>query len=253
MVKSVLITGCNRGIGLEFVRQFLTDNSPPEHVIATCRNPENAKDLNTLRKEHPGRLHILQLDVTHWTEYANLVKLVEDIVGVDKGLTLLINNAAILPELEELGDIDIECMLEAYKVNCVAPIILSKHFLPLLKKSSKNYNDETMSIHKSAIVYISSDWASIKERETSEHGSFYPYRCSKSALNMGMKNLSIDLEKDRILVTSIYPGWVQTDMGGPNGELTVEDSVSSMMKMMSNMTETNHGTFVQFDGAPMPW
>ena len=110
-----------------------------------------------------------------------------------------------------------------------------------------------MNINKSAIISISSDWASIKERETSESGSFYPYRCSKSALNMGMKNLSIDVKEDRILITSIHPGWVQTDMGGPQGELTVEDSVSSMVKIMSNLTEKNHGTFVKFDGDFIPW
>ena len=253
MVKSVLITGCNRGIGLEFVRHFLNAKPPPDHVIGTCRDQSKSEDLNALAERYPNRLHIVKFDVTHWNEYDGIVKIVNEIVGVGNGLNLLINNAAILPESEELDVINPECMIETYKVNCVAPIILSKHFLPLLKIASISNEHEAMGIHRAAIVNISSDWGSITERETSECGSYYPYRCSKSALNMGMKNLSIDLTEDKIFVTAIHPGWVKTDMGGSNGALSVEESVCMMMKTLSNMAKENHGSFVQFDGAVLPW
>merc|ERR1712179_50122 len=117
----------------------------------------------------------------------------------------------------------------------------------------KNSDLSAMSIMRASIIHISSDWGSIKERETSEWGSLYPYRCSKNALNMGMKNLAIDLKEDKILVLSFHPGWVKTDMGGSNGELTTEESVKMMMKTMSNMSDDNHGTFVQFNGVSLPW
>ena len=253
MLNSVLITGCNRGIGLEFVRQLLNDTSPPNHIIATCRDPTGSEDLNTLHEKYPNRLHILKFDVTHWNKFGGIVTAVEEIVGVNNGLNLLINNAGLLPKLEGLADINVECMMEAYKVNCVAPTFLAKHFLPLLKTASKKHKHEAMGINRAAVVNISSDWGSITERETSNWDSFYPYRCSKSALNMGMKNLTIDLKDDKILVTSIHPGWVKTDMGGLNGSMTAEESVRSMLKAMCNMTEENNGTFVQFDGVPLPW
>ena len=87
----------------------------------------------------------------------------------------------------------------------------------------------------------------------SECGSLYPYRCSKIALNMAMKNLSIDLKEDEILVTSIHPGWVKTDMGGQDGLLDAETSVKFMKETMSNMTKENQGSFVNYDGTSLPW
>ena len=254
MTKSVLITGGNRGIGLEFTRQFLKGNNLKfDKVIATCRNKFDAKELNRLRDEYPSQLHIIKFDVVKWESYDNLVKEIEDIVGVENGLTLLINNAGILPEREEIRDIDPECMIEAFKVNCVAPIILSKFFLPLLKTASKISNFNGMKIERAGIVQISSDWGSIKERETSESGSLYPYRCSKTALNMAMKNLSIDLKKDKIFVTSLHPGWVKTDMGGSDGELTPEQSVKMMIETMFSLSDEDQGAFIDFNGDSLPW
>ena len=254
MTKSVLITGGNRGIGLEFTRQFLIgDHLKFDKVIATCRNISDAKELKELKDNYPSQLHIIKFDVIKWESYDNLVKEVEDIIGVENGLTLLINNAGILPEKEELRDIDPECMIEAFKVNCVAPIFLSKCLLPLLKTASKISNFNGMNIKRAGIVNISSDWGSIKERETSESGSLYPYRCSKTALNMAMKNLSIDLKKDKIFATSLHPGWVKTDMGGSNGELTPEQSVKMMIDTLSNMSDEDQGAFVNFNGISLPW
>ena len=254
MVRSVLITGGNRGIGLEFARQFLVHNSLNfEKIIVTCRDPLVATELNKLKDLYPTQLHIIKLDVIEWDTYDTLVKDVENIVGVDCGLTLLINNAGILQDKQDLHELDPECMIEAFKVNCIAPILLSKSFLPLLRTASQNSVTSGMSITRAGIVNISSDWGSIKERETSEWGSLYPYRCSKNALNMGMKNLAIDLKEDGIMVTALHPGWVKTDMGGPDGEFTPEQSVLMMLKTMSNMSGEDSGTFLQFNGTSHPW
>lgn len=254
MVKSVLVTGGNRGIGLEFARQFLIQKSLNfEKIIVTCRDPLVATELNELKDIYPTQLHILKLDVIEWDTYDTLVKDVENIVGVECGLTLLINNAGILQDKQDLDDIDPECMIEAFKVNCIAPILLSKSFLSLLRTASQTSVTSGMSITRAGIVNISSDWGSIKERETSEWGSLYPYRCSKNALNMGMKNLAIDLKEDGIMVTALHPGWVKTDMGGPDGELTPEQSVLMMLKTMLNLSEEDNGTFLQFNGTSLPW
>jgi len=254
MVKSVLVTGGNRGIGLEFARQFLIQKSLNfEKIIVTCRDPLVATELNELKDIYPTQLHILKLDVIDWDTYDTLVKDVENIVGVECGLTLLINNAGILQDKQDLHDLDPECMIEAFKVNCIAPILLSKSFLSLLRTASQNSVTSGMSITRAGIVNISSDWGSIKERETSEWSSLYPYRCSKNALNMGMKNLAIDLKEDGIMVTALHPGWVKTDMGGPDGELTPEQSVLMMLKTMLNLNEEDSGTFLQFNGTSVPW
>ena len=254
MVKSVLETGGNRGIGLEFARQFLIQKSLNfEKIIVTCKDPLVATELNELKDIYPAQLHILKLDVIEWDTYDTLVKDVENIVGVECGLTLLINNAGILQDKQDLHDLDPECMIEAFKVNCIAPILLSKSFLSLLRTASQNSVTSGMSITRAGIVNISSDWGSIKERETSEWGSLYPYRCSKNALNMGTKNLAIDLKEDGIMVTALHPGWVKTDMGGPDGELTPEQSVLMMLKTMLNLSEEDNGTFLQFNGTSLPW
>ena len=254
MVKSVLVTGGNRGIGLEFARQFLIQKSLNfEKIIVTCKDPLVATELNELKDIYPAQLHILKLDVIEWDTYDTLVKDVENIVGVECGLTLLINNAGILQDKQDLHDLDPECMIEAFKVNCIAPILLSKSFLSLLRTASQNSVTSGMSITRAGIVNISSDWGSIKERETSEWGSLYPYRCSKNALNMGTKNLAIDLKEDGIMVTALHPGWVKTDMGGPDGELTPEQSVLMMLKTMLNLSEEDNGTFLHFNGTSLPW
>ena len=109
-----------------------------------------------------------------------------------------------------------------------------------------------MSIDKACIVHISSDWGSIYEREISECGSLYPYRCSKIALNMAMKNLSIDLKEDEILVTSIHPGWVKTDMGGAKADISVEEAASGLIDRFSELSIKKTGCFETWDGKKHP-
>ena len=119
-------------------------------------------------------------------------------------------------------------------------------------KTRSEYSGKNFS--RACALQISSDWASVIERETSETGgSIYPYRCSKSALNMGMKNLSIDLKNDGILVLAMHPGWVRTDMGGRDAPLTVDNSVKTMLQTLATLGDKDHGSFVQFDGTPLPW
>lgn len=141
MSKSVLITGGNRGIGFEFARQFLEEDILKfDIIIVACRNPLVAKNLNVSKEKYPTRLFIIKFDVIEWDKYNSLLEEVENIVGVENGLTVLINNAGILPEKEELQVIDSETMINAFKVNSIAPILLSKLFLPLLRTVSNKFD-----------------------------------------------------------------------------------------------------------------
>merc|ERR1719266_2659897 len=118
-------------------------------------------------------------------------------------------------------------MIQTFATNCVAPIFLTRAFLPLLKRAAINAPlDKKMTIEGASVIEMSTAVASIAENG---RGGNYPYRCSKTALNMGMKNLSIDLEKDGILVLAIHPGWVKTDMGGANALISTEDCVKGML------------------------
>ena len=251
MVRSVFITGCNRGIGLELVRQFLKQNPPPQHVFATCRDPNSASNLTTLQEKYPGILHIIQLDVTNWDRHSEIVAEVTNIVGADYGLNLLINNAGILPSLKSLDEMTPGIMLETYATNCVAPIFLTRAFLPLLKTAAEKVPaNRKMTIHGACVVEMSTAVASIAENA---RGGSYPYRCSKTALNMGMKNLSIDLEEDGILVVAMHPGWVQTDMGGPNALISTEECVTAMLDTFDKLGNENHGHFLRYNNTSIQW
>jgi len=251
MVRSALITGCNRGIGLELVKQFLSQDKDLQYLFATCRDPSSAESLKELQEKHKEKLHILKLDVTHWSEHSDVVAYVEKIVGADKGLNILINNAGVLPSSKALDDITPEVMIQAYQTNCVAPIFLTRAFLPLLRTSAKNaLPEQKMTIEGACVVEMSTAVASIAENG---RGGNYPYRCSKSALNMGMKNLSIDLEKEGILVMAMHPGWVKTDMGGPDALITTEECATEMLNTLQKLNASNQGCFLRYNNTEIQW
>ena len=127
--ETVLITGANRGIGLSLVRQVLT-TTHAKHVIATTRQSSHP-ELDQLRDKHPNRLHVLQLEGTNYNSFPQFVKQVEAIVG-DQGLDTVINNAGILLD-KRLDSVTAEDMLKNFEVNSVAPLMLTKALLPLLK------------------------------------------------------------------------------------------------------------------------
>ncbi|XP_040569813.1 C-signal [Lepeophtheirus salmonis] len=243
--KTVLITGCNRGIGLGLVKEFLKVDKVNK-IIATCRNKAKAEELVSL--ESNSRLKVLELDVAKYEDdYKDFVAQVSEELGSD-GLNLLINNAGIIGEIQSLGDLTSEAMIETYKVNCIAPTILARALLPLLKKVAKP--DAGFGCDNAAIIQMSTSVASIAENG---FGGMYPYRCSKTALNMAMKNVSLELKKDGILVLSLHPGWVKTDMGGSNAQITVEECVSAMVRTLCQLSDKDHGAFIRYNNTPVAW
>lgn len=214
--SSVFITGCNRGIGLAFVKHILNLPSVPKHIFATCRSlkAENARELADLAQKH-SNLHVLEFDASDVSS-GRLPEIVEKVEATlaDFGLNLLINNAGINIR-ESFKDVTAESMTKCYKVNTIAPLMITKAFLPLLQRAASV--KDIPSQPRAAVVNISSILGSIELNSASRKP--IPYCASKAALNMVTKSFSIDLAKDGIIAVAVHPGWVQTDMGGKNGNI----------------------------------
>nr|XP_056718508.1 C-factor-like [Euleptes europaea] len=250
---SVLLTGANRGIGLEIVKRLLEKANPPKMVFATCRDPEGARgqELKSLASKHPN-LKILQLETTDPASVEAAAKKVKAHLG-DCGLNLLINNAGVMPPCT-LESATAKDMLDVYNTNTVGPMLVTKAFLPLLKKAAHASKQKGMSCGKAAIVNMSTILASIEK--TPETYFFIPvvsYRCSKTALNMLTKCQSMGYKDEGILCTALHPGWVKTELGSDQADLTVEESVDGIMKVLCNLSEKEHGVLVSWEGKVLPW
>ena len=242
--KSIFITGCNRGIGLELVKQILNLSTPPRNIFATCRSIEIASELKNLAASN-SNLHLIEFDVTDFQAIGHVVSEVEkNLEG--QGLNLVINNAGVM-DSAKLNDVTAEGMIDVLNTNVVAPLMLTKGLLPLLRRAASQSNDQGST--KALVANMSSSLGSIANTK----GGLYPYRTSKAALNMVTKSLSIDLEKDGIMTVSLHPGWVQTDMGGSNAAVTTEQSVQGLLSVIASLDESKNGGFLSFSGEILPW
>lgn len=244
--QSVLITGCNRGIGLELVKQLANKT---EALFAGCRKPDAAKELLEIAESHKN-ISVLELDVTNEHSIQTAVKKVSNIVGKN-GLNCLINNAGVANKGEsQIHTITAKGLRDLYEVNAVAPAMMVKAFLPLLKQASSACDGDVMSVSRAAVLNVSSELSSI---EKNIKAGVYGYRMSKIALNMLTMNLSIELKQHRILAVSLHPGWVKTDMGGKRARVKVFDSVEKLINVTSNFTETSNGLLYSWEGEILPW
>ncbi len=234
-MQRVLVTGGSRGLGLEFVRQCLARGNL---VFAGCRNPENAVDLQTLSVARPEQLTILTLDVTDEVAIDASVQAIRSHVD---GLDLLINNAGAYPRGETPTTLNATTMLQAFQLNCVAPMIVAQRCLDLLRAGNHP-----------KIVNISSKMGSLWWKEK-EGGGDYSYCSSKAALNMLTRTLAFDLRSDGIIVVALNPGWVQTDMGGNSADLTPTESVRGMLDVIERLTEADTSRFFTWEGQEHPW
>jgi len=263
VASSILVTGANRGIGLELVKQLASFGGSPKPglIIAACRNPADAAELNQLSSSSPAtkggtEIAVIRLDVTDAASIEESYRAASTLCG-GAGLNLIINNAGVFPAKYEPEKFGFESMTEAMKGNAVGPMILTKTFRPLLVKGAQaaaaagggGGSSSVMSTAKAAVVMMSSNLGSLANMENPTFPPTYPYyayNASKAALNMVMKCLSLELAADGILVSSIHPGWVKTDMGGEMAPLTKEDSVAHMIATIAKM-ET--GKFYNYDFA----
>ena len=247
--KSIFITGGNRGIGLEFVKQFLTLPYPPEYIFATCRSLESASELNSLSEVNKN-LHVVQLDVNDFESFNQVVSEVDRKLE-GHGLDILLNNAGIV-DRTTLDEVTAEEVINVYKTNTVAPLMLVKAFRPLLRRAASQRSGEDST--KACVVNISSGLGSITENTGRPwFRPWYPYRASKVALNMITKSLSIDLKSDGIMAVALHPGWVKTDMGGPDAPVLTNESVEGLLTVIGSLDESKNGGFFDFNGKALPW
>ncbi|XP_063169281.1 C-signal-like [Candoia aspera] len=252
--RSVLVTGSNRGLGLELVRQLVGKSNPPQWIFATCRDPAGprAQDLKNLADQHQ-QIVIVPLDTCDPSSVqAAAAKVTEHLKGA--GLNLLINNAGIL-KLSTIETETPENMSEVYKTNVIGPMIVSQTFLPLLRKASQESPQKGMSCSKAAIINVTSECGSITNVFAWNLSELISYRCSKSALNMLTRCQSLHFAKDEILCITLHPGWVQTDMGNELGTppLTMEQSLRAILHTLARLSEKDQGTFVNWEGNHLPW
>ena len=232
-MERVLVSGANRGIGLEFVRQWLQRGDV--RVFATARRPQQATELNALACP---RLTILPMDV----RAPESIRAAVAAVAADlDGLDLLVNNAAIKPpdHEEALATLDADSMLRTLQVNCVGPLLLARECAPLLRRGARP-----------RIVNISSGLGSLTRKQS---GGGYAYGASKAALNMVTRGLAADLGPAGVTVISLHPGWVRTAMGGWNATLPAADSVRDMLERIAALTPAHNGTSLDHEGHTVPW
>ena len=229
-----LITGANRGLGLEFVRQLLARG---DAVTACCRAPDQATELKSLGQDAGDRFKTLALDVTDAQAIATLPDHLKDGPPVD----VVINNAGVAAGHEAFGKFEAETMERVLRINSVAPMLITQAVAPLLEKSGT----------APKIACITSQLGSITNANDLSFG--LSYGMSKAALNMGVKKLSSEMTRRGISLIALHPGWVQTDMGGKNATLKPEQSISGMLKVIDGLTTDDNGRFLTYAGAELPW
>lgn len=229
-MKTILITGANRGLGLEFVSQL----SKAAHVIACCRAPQEAKELQQFAKKHQN-IEIVTLDVT---DDDSIQSLAQQLKG--NSLDWLINNAGISGEPGiTIGKIPRDNFLRVFNTNCVGTLKVSEAFLPHLAQGKDKL-----------IVSISSQMGSIS---ANDQGKSYAYRTSKAALNCAMRAFALDVAEQGIHCLLLHPGWVKTNMGGLEAAIDVQTSVSSMLKVIESHKTSHAEALYSYDGSVIGW
>ncbi len=229
--STILITGANRGIGLELTRQFSEDGW---QVLACCRSPEDAEDLKVLAAEYPA-VEMFLLDVTNYDQLAALSSQLKD-----RPIDILLSNAGIYgPRGVSFGEVDAVAWRQVLEVNTIAPLMLAQAFI------------EQVAISRQKLVaMISSKMGSIADNGS---GGSYIYRTSKTAVNQVVKSIANDVEGRGISAISLHPGWVRTEMGGLNGEIEVNESVAGLKQVLTGAGLVQSGQFFNFDGSVIPW
>jgi NAD(P)-dependent dehydrogenase (short-subunit alcohol dehydrogenase family) len=225
----VLITGANRGLGLEFTKQYAAEGWD---VLACCREPQQATALQALAGAH-SNIKIHHLDVAN---FAQIDALALQLKG--QAIDVLINNAGVYPP-STFGDTNYDDWAEAFKINAMASLKMAEAFVTHVTKSELK-----------KIATLTSKMGSLDDNTS---GESYIYRTSKTAVNMVMKSLSIDLKPYGISVVTLHPGWVQTDMGGPNGLISAHTSVMGLRKVIDDLSLNNTGKFIAYNGSEIAW
>jgi NAD(P)-dependent dehydrogenase (short-subunit alcohol dehydrogenase family) len=231
-MPTVLITGANRGLGLEFTRQYLSDGWG---VIAACRHPTQASALLRLERDAKGTLTVVEMDVA---DSASVLRAAARVP--DAPIDVLINGAGVMGGAgQSLGAIDYHDWIQVLEVNVLGAARVCEAFLERMAASERRL-----------IVTITSGMGSLADNTS---GGFIAYRTSKAAVNMLMRSVAVDLKSRGITCVVINPGWVKTDMGGANARLSPAESIAAMRQLIAKLRPKDSGKFFNHDGREYPW
>ena len=229
-MTTVLITGANRGIGLELTRRYAAAGND---VLACCRAPADAAKLNALATAD----HHVRVCGVHVADAASVVALKAEVGNTP--IDVLINNAGMQgPKRQSLTEMDYDGWTETFAVNTMAPLRVLQTFRTNLAAGT----------HPKAVTITSQLGALALDMPMG-----YAYCASKAAVNKVMRLASIELAKDRIAVALIHPGWVRTDMGGPQAQIGVEESAAGIVSVIEHLTLEHTGCFKKWNGETHPW
>lgn len=229
---NILITGANRGIGLEMVKYSIEQGW---RVFACCRHPHNADQLFSLAKLTNGSVSVHIADMN---ELSTIQALSYELRN--EAIDILMNNAGIYgSDKNRFGSVDVDSWLQTFRVNTIAPLKMVEAFVQHLE----------MGQHK-LVACMSSKMGSMADNGS---GGSYIYRSSKAALNAVVKSLSVDLRDKRITCVALHPGWVKTEMGGPQAEITTRQCVEQLFANLSGLSLEDSGRFIDIDGTDIPW
>jgi NAD(P)-dependent dehydrogenase (short-subunit alcohol dehydrogenase family) len=225
-MPTILITGANRGIGLGLAKAYAADGW---QVIACCRNPAEAAELRAVPK-----VEIHALEVTSAESIAALKRALNN-----RPIDVLLNNAGTHGDRVNFGQTDPELWLKIFAVNTIAPIQIMAALI-----------DNVAASDQKKVVSVSSRVGSIGLGPT---GGNYGYRSSKTALNMAMANAAHEVKARGVAVAVVHPGWVQTDMGGANATVTVDQSIAGLREVIAKVNLAETGRFYNYTGEELPW
>ncbi len=228
MTSTILITGANRGLGLQFAKQYADDGW---RVHATCRDPDAAEALNAAASD---RLTVRRLDVCDGDQVGALARAL-----AGEPIDVLLNNAGVIGDRGAFGATDYAVWHETLGTNTLAPMRMAEAFADHVAASARKQ-----------MVFVSSRMGSIGDNGS---GGSYVYRSSKAALNAVVKSLSIDLAARGVTAVAFHPGWVSTDMGGASATIAPAESVGGMRAVIERLTPADNGRFLDYDGSEIPW
>ena len=231
-MKSVLITGANRGIGLEHARRYAERGA---RVWATARDPKAAEELNALALAHSGNFEVLAYDAAN----PGAPEALADRLGKSPLDLMFANAGAMGGRRQSFGDVDAEAVLKLIKINALAPLKLAEALA-----------DNVASSERKVMAFQTSLMGAIGDNGS---GGAYAYRLSKAALNMVGRGVAADLRARGVISVLLHPGWVRTRMGGPSGRISVEECVAAQQRLLDDLTPRQSGRFFNYDGRELPW
>ena len=223
-MATILVTGCDSGLGVEFARQYAADGN---RVIATCLDPASAKETAAIR----GKIEIVGLDVT---DHAAIEALAASLK--DEPIDILLNNAGIARPHPPFGATDYPFWRRILEANLIGPMKMAESFVEHVARS-----------HLKVMAFVSSRMGSIASNNS---GGSYAYRSSKAGLYMIVKSLAVDLAPREICVLALHPGWAMTE---PGGRVGVDESVAGMRGVIHRAGRHHTGSFLTYHDQPLPW